>query len=160
MKFKSLILATLMFIGLGTAANAQDYTLSRNSTATMGDMIFEGSFTISGDSTTLSAQGLVTSNIKDFAVGTIGIVTGTSVFSDTLVLATYGEWPSQIRIKSVDSLATKYSNYIDISTINDKSEPIYVWAKRVALTANTSTIYIAIRRSKLDYIPERFLNSK
>ena len=173
MNFKVLCLSALVFFGSVIGLKSQDFTLTKAENLA-GDIVYTGSFVMRGDSSVFALDGKV-GNIKDFATGTIGLFATASVYSDTCVLATYGAWPTQLRLKSTDSVGAKNSNYIDISAFNDRyttvaidtsnvtrlySEPIIFWAKRTALTANTWTVDVAITRTKLDYIPDFFLNSK
>jgi hypothetical protein len=149
-KFLTVILLLLSF----SVANAQDFTFTKKSAE--GSPVYSTSLTIAGDSATFDVQGYLDGNIKDFDAGSIGLITSTSLFQDTVVMTKETEF---IRISVADSLTTKYSNYIDVSLF----KTIILTAKYVAATGNNRTLYIDVHRVRVEGLldtPFRFMNQK
>lgn len=164
--------ALLLFIGLGSAV-AQDFTLTPYQKV-KSDIIYEGSVITNGDSVTVTFQGMDGTLLKDFAVSTApGVIEGTTAVRDTLVWTDVV--PSFVRVKVVDSTATRYSNYVDVSMgngsngsfsiVTDSSSVthntvagVYYSFQLKARTAGTRTLIVIVRIPDIEVLPIKFLN--
>jgi hypothetical protein len=155
-KFLSVLaIIVLMFVGIGST-NAQDFTLSKNAKF-FGTFVYEGTVLVTGDSGTVTLQGMDNTYMKDFAVDTTFGVVKTTIIRDTVKWTTI---PSDfIRVKVADSITTKYSNYIDISAFDPTKTYISAVMTRVSYTVWQLYVRIWALGWKAD-IPQSFINSR
>jgi len=158
MKLKAILVCLLLLIG-STVGLSQDFTLSKQTSSHMGNLVYTGSFVITGDSVTIFHQGKWDSYIKDI------IATDSLIVEDQVAFATDSLnfsviEPNFIRVAATDSVETQYSNYIDITPYDPGS--IVVVTKIEELVENTTnTVYIDVYGLKFKAnIPTIFINSR
>ena len=161
MKLKLILISLFLLIGI--TLNAQDFTLSRNTSANLGTLGYSGSLVISGDSALIWPQGQYNLYIKDVVAtaDTIIVEDQTSVEADTVNYSIVE--PNWIRLVVQDSLGVKkYSNYVDVSAYDPGNIVIVTYVEElVANTTHTVYFYVYGLKWKGYYLPGTpFINSR